>query len=114
MLLLLLWRHLASYADADPSRPAVPPPAQLRTSMRLLPAVDATTFKDEVGKRLVGALTRISSLDLVSVVFFGDGAVSHGRQSAETLGRDWQSYQGYIEVMSRRLRDTVGLHDLLE
>jgi len=98
MLLLLLWRHLASYADADPSRPAVPPPAQLRTSMRLLPAVDATTFKDEVGKRLVGALTRISSLDL----------------SAEMLGRDWQSYQGYIEVMSRRLRDTVGLHDLLE
>lgn len=70
MLLLLLWRHLARYADTDPSRSAVPPPANLRTSMRLLPAVDATTFKDDVGKRLVGALTRISSLDLVSVFFW--------------------------------------------
>ncbi|KAH0834004.1 hypothetical protein J3R83DRAFT_11240 [Lanmaoa asiatica] len=98
MLLLLLWRHLASYAETDPSHPAVPPPANLRASMRLLPALDPTAFKDEVGKRLVGALTRISNLDL----------------NAETIGRDWQSYQGYIEIMSRRLRDTVGLHDLLE
>ncbi|KAG9311043.1 hypothetical protein JVU11DRAFT_8941 [Chiua virens] len=98
MLLLLLWRHLANYAETDPSRSIAPPPANLRTSMRLLPALDATAFKDDVGKRLVGALTRISSLDL----------------GAETIGRDWQSYQGYIEIMSRRLRDTVGLHDLLE
>ncbi|KAF8130340.1 nucleoporin Nup186/Nup192/Nup205 [Boletus edulis] len=98
MLLLLLWRHLASYAETDPSRSVVPPPANMRTSMRLLPAVDASTFKDDVGKRLVGALTRISSLDL----------------SVETVGRDWQSYQGYIEIMSRRLRDTVGLHELME
>lgn len=66
MLLLLLWRHLASYAETDPSHPVVPPPANLRTSMRLLPALDVSAFKDEVGKRLVGALTRISSLDLVS------------------------------------------------
>lgn len=70
MLLLLLWRHLASYAETDGSRPGVSPPANLRTSMRLLPAVDAATFRDDVGKRLVGALTRISSLDLVSG-FFG-------------------------------------------
>ncbi|KAF8123906.1 hypothetical protein EV363DRAFT_1545999, partial [Boletus edulis] len=46
MLLLLLWRHLASYAETDPSRSVVPPPANMRTSMRLLPAVDASTFKD--------------------------------------------------------------------
>ncbi|KAG8215255.1 hypothetical protein J3R82DRAFT_8809, partial [Butyriboletus roseoflavus] len=52
MLLLLLWRHLASYAETDPSQLAVPPPANLRTSMRLLPALDVNTFKDEVGKRL--------------------------------------------------------------
>ena len=114
MLLLLLWRHLASYTETDPSRAVVPPPANLRTSMRLLPAVDARTFKDDVGKRLVGVLTRISSLDLVSGFFGGRCGISQTMQNAETIGRDWQSYQGYIEVMSRRLRDTVGLHDLLE
>ncbi|KAF9238369.1 nucleoporin Nup186/Nup192/Nup205 [Melanogaster broomeanus] len=98
MLLLLLWRHLASYAESDPSRPAAPLPANLRTSMRLLPAPDINAFKDEAGKRLVGALTRISSLDL----------------NAETIGAEWQSYQGYLEIMSRRLRDTVELHDVFE
>lgn len=77
MLLLLLWRHLVSYADPDPSRPAVPPPINLRTSMRLLPAVDASTFRDDVGKRLVGALTRMSSLDLVRVFFFFMLRVGH-------------------------------------
>ncbi|KAF8123046.1 hypothetical protein EV363DRAFT_1549168, partial [Boletus edulis] len=46
MLLLLLWRHLASYAETDPSCSVVLPPANMRTSMRLLPAVDASTFKD--------------------------------------------------------------------
>ena len=61
MLLLLLWRHLASYAETDLARQAVPPPANLRASIRLLPAVDASVLKDEVGKRLVGALKRISS-----------------------------------------------------
>lgn len=69
MVLLLLWRHLASYAETDPAHPAAPPPANLRASMRLLPALDVNMFKDEVGKRLVGALTRISSLDLVSGVY---------------------------------------------
>lgn len=69
MSLLLLWRHLASYAETDASQPAGPPPATLRTSMRLLPALDVNTFKDEAGKRLVSALTRISSLDLVSGFF---------------------------------------------
>ncbi|KAF9219350.1 hypothetical protein BS17DRAFT_804452 [Gyrodon lividus] len=97
MLLLLLWRHLASYAESDPSHSA-PLPANLRTSMRLLPAPDTNIFKDEAGKRFVGALTKISHLDL----------------NAETIGPEWQSYQGYIEIMSRRLRDTVGLHDVPE
>lgn len=68
MVLLLLWRHLASYAETDPSHRVVPPATNLRASLRMLPVVDATTFKDEAGKRLVGALTRISSLDLVGGV----------------------------------------------
>jgi len=35
-------------------------------------------------------------------------------QDAENVGADWPSYQGYIDIMSRRLRDTTGLHDVLE
>lgn len=35
-------------------------------------------------------------------------------QNEETVGADWQSYQGYVDIMSRRLRDTAGLHDVLE
>ncbi|KAI6038837.1 nucleoporin Nup186/Nup192/Nup205 [Pisolithus marmoratus] len=98
MLLLLLWRHIASYAETDPAHPTVPQPLNLKSSMRLLPAPDRESFKAEAGKRLVGPLTKVSALDL----------------NAETVGAEWQSYHGYIDIMSRRLRDTIGLHDALE
>ncbi|KAI6142345.1 nucleoporin Nup186/Nup192/Nup205 [Pisolithus tinctorius] len=98
MLLLLLWRHLASYAETDPAHPTAPQPPNLKSSMRLLPAPDRESFKAEAGKRLVGPLMKVSALDL----------------DAETVGTEWQSYQGYIDIMSRRLRDTIGLHDVLE
>ncbi|KAH7924355.1 hypothetical protein BV22DRAFT_1035258 [Leucogyrophana mollusca] len=97
MLLLLLWRHLVSYTEQDHSTSA-PTNMRTSTSTRLLNAPDADTFRADAGKRLMGALTRISSLDLTT----------------DTVGGEWQSYQGYIEIMSRRLRDTVGLHDELE
>lgn len=68
MLLLLLWRHLASYAETDPTHPIAPQPLNLKSSMRLLPAPDTESFKSEVGKRLMGPLVKISNLDLVGVV----------------------------------------------
>ncbi|KAH7882163.1 nucleoporin Nup186/Nup192/Nup205 [Phlebopus sp. FC_14] len=98
MLLLLLWRHLASYTEHDPSHPSATLPANLKSSMRLLPETDADSLKAEAGKKLVGALNRLPSLDL----------------SVDTIGPEWQSFQGYIETMCRRLRDTVGLQDSLE
>ncbi|KAL4071568.1 nucleoporin Nup186/Nup192/Nup205 [Scleroderma yunnanense] len=98
MLLLLLWRHLASYTESDTVRSAGPQPPNLKSSLRLLPAPDAESFRSEVGKKLVGPLVKISSLDL----------------NSETVGTEWPSYQGYIDIMSRRLRDTTGLHDVLE
>ncbi|KAI5985097.1 nucleoporin Nup186/Nup192/Nup205 [Pisolithus albus] len=98
MLLLLLWRHLASYAESDPAHPTAPQPLNLKSSMRLLPAPNRESFKAEAGKKLIGPLTKVSTLDL----------------NAETVGAEWQSYQGYIDIMSRRLRDTIGLHDMLE
>jgi len=66
MLLLLLWRHVASYIETDPAYPAAPQPPNLKSSMRLLPAPDAESFKSEVGKKLVGPLVKISNLNLVS------------------------------------------------
>jgi nuclear pore complex protein Nup205 len=81
--------------------------------MRLLPTPNTDTFKDEAGRRLLSALTRISSLDLVSLYLYmpHDPISQIDEQNAETIGPEWQSYQGYLEIMSRRLRDTVGLHD---
>ncbi|KAG0707241.1 nucleoporin Nup186/Nup192/Nup205 [Suillus ampliporus] len=99
MVLLLLWRHLVSYVERDSSSSATSAPAMnMRSTLRLLPPPDSDSFKANAGKRLVGALARLSVLDL----------------TVETLGSEWQSYQGYIEIMSRRLRDTVGLHEALE
>jgi len=118
MVLLLLWRHLVSYVEHDLSSSATSaPPVNMKSTLRLLPLPDSDSFKANAGKKLVGALTRLSALDLVSRftwvgVAFGDDDTPY--QTADTLGSEWQSYQGYIEIMSRRLRDTVGLHDALE
>ncbi|OJA08231.1 hypothetical protein AZE42_08910 [Rhizopogon vesiculosus] len=99
MVLLLLWRHLVSYVEHDLSSSATSaPPVNMKSTLRLLPLPDSDSFKANAGKKLVGALVRLSTLDL----------------TADTLGSEWQSYQGYIEIMSRRLRDTVGLRDALE
>ncbi|KAG1728877.1 nucleoporin Nup186/Nup192/Nup205, partial [Suillus paluster] len=99
MVLLLLWRHLVNYVERDMSSSATSAPAMnMKSTLRLLPPPDSDSFKANAGKRLVGALARLSTLDL----------------TVDTLGTEWQSYQGYIEIMSRRLRDTVGLHEALE
>jgi nuclear pore complex protein Nup205 len=117
MVLLLLWRHLVSYLERDLSGDVTSPPVNMKSTLRLLPLPDTDSLKANAGKKLVGALARLSALDLVSQftwvwVAFGDGDTLC--QTADTLGSEWQSYQGYIEIMSRRLRDTVGLHEALE
>ncbi|KAH7909315.1 nucleoporin Nup186/Nup192/Nup205 [Hygrophoropsis aurantiaca] len=97
MLLLLLWRHLVNYAEQiQPTNSSSN--LRISTATRLLAATDSDTFRADAGQRLIGVLTRISSLDL----------------TIDTVGEEWQSYKGYIDIMSRRLRDTVGLHDELE
>ncbi|EGO28547.1 hypothetical protein SERLADRAFT_413403 [Serpula lacrymans var. lacrymans S7.9] len=95
ILLLLLWRHLVHYADDQHIEND-----SLKTSHlgRSVPAPDAETFRSDISNRILSSLQRLSSLDL----------------TLETIGHDWQSYQGYIDIMSRRLRDTIGLHDALE
>lgn len=118
MVLLLLWRHLVSYVGHDSSSSATSaPPVNMKSTLRLLPLPDSDSFKANAGKKLVGALVRLSALDLVSLFAWISGWLSVTlipHQTADTLGSEWQSYQGYIEIMSRRLRDTVGLHEALE
>ncbi|KAG2127910.1 uncharacterized protein EDB93DRAFT_1256835 [Suillus bovinus] len=99
MVSLLLWRHLVSYVECDLLSSEISAPTiNMKSILRLLPPPDFDSFKANAGKRLIGALARLSTLDL----------------TVDTLGSEWQSYQGYIEIMSRRLRDTVWLHEALE
>jgi len=52
-------------------------------------------FRPEVGVKIQPALQRLAGIELDSVA----------------LGHDWQDNQGYIQIMTRRLRDSAGLHD---
>ncbi|KAF8154003.1 nucleoporin Nup186/Nup192/Nup205 [Crassisporium funariophilum] len=94
MLLLIIWRHLDYYSA--PQHMNVPPAkATVTNAMRLLATSEPEVFRMEVGTKISPSLQRLSSLDL----------------NFESFGRDWQDNQGYIEIMSRRLRDSAGLHD---
>jgi len=95
ILLLLLWRHLVHYADDQHVENQSSKTSHVARSVS---APDAETFRSDISNRILSGLQRLSSLELTS----------------ETIGNDWQSYQGYIEIMSRRLRDTIGLHDALD
>lgn len=115
MLLLLLWRHLAYYADQQHLADS-----KLKTStahaMRFLSIPEPDTFRAEVGKKLAHTLQQLASLDLVSYLSPDKTCMSlmNGQsvsQDYESLGSDWRTNQGYVEIMCRRLRDSVGLHD---
>ncbi|GLB44615.1 putative nuclear pore complex scaffold, nucleoporins 186/192/205 [Lyophyllum shimeji] len=109
MLLLLIWRHVQHYTSPAAALPTAPPPLSssalfhstksqgtmgMNTAMRFLTAPDPENFKAEVGRRLGPALSRLEGLDLHI-----DSEVR--RQS-----------QPYVEIMARRLRESVGLlHD---
>lgn len=108
MLLLLLLRHIQHYGSPSSSAPSSTLPTlssssfgmskstnPMNTAMRFLAAPDPGAFKSDVGKKLGPILSRWTALE------FDD----------ESLGLDWQGSQVYIEIMSRRLRDSVGLHD---
>ncbi|KXN92702.1 hypothetical protein AN958_06980 [Leucoagaricus sp. SymC.cos] len=92
MLLLLLWRHLEYYAEpGNMKNPRAR--TSITNAMRLLATSSPEQFREEVSTRIGPLLQRISALEI----------------DEESLGRDWQSNQAYIEIMSRRLRDSAGL-----
>ncbi|KII84114.1 hypothetical protein PLICRDRAFT_702060 [Plicaturopsis crispa FD-325 SS-3] len=100
MLLLILWRHLTFYSEGQPgSYGGNPPPLLKSVSARLLASHhDPDAFRAEAGRRLAPVLQKLGSLDL----------------GQDPANGEWRSNHGYIEIMSRRLRDTAGLHDELE
>ncbi|KAJ7482279.1 nucleoporin Nup186/Nup192/Nup205 [Mycena galericulata] len=89
MLLLLLWRHVVYYADAG-----VGVKPTTTSALRLLAPPEPRAFREGVAQRLAPALARLASLDL------GAGEEGWLRGSA-----------GYVEIMSRRLRDSAGILD---
>ncbi|KAF5345807.1 hypothetical protein D9756_010889 [Leucocoprinus leucothites] len=92
MSLLLLWRHLEYYGE--PGNMGNPPArTSVTNAMRLLATSSPDQFREEVAMKLGPLIQRISSLEI----------------DQELLGRDWQSNQAYIEIMTRRLRDSAGL-----
>ncbi|TFY64741.1 hypothetical protein EVJ58_g2418 [Rhodofomes roseus] len=94
MLLLLLWRHLDFYCEGRHiNNPDLK--GSISHAMRFSSSPDVETLKMEAARKIVPAFHRLESLDLTE----------------ETLGKDWQSYESYIEIMTRRIKDTVGLQD---
>ncbi|KAF9445985.1 hypothetical protein P691DRAFT_777187 [Macrolepiota fuliginosa MF-IS2] len=92
MLLLLLWRHLEYYVESG-NMGNPPARTSLTNAMRLLATSSPDQFREEIAMKLNPLLQRISSLEI----------------DQESLGKDWQSNQAYIQIMSRRLRDSAGL-----
>jgi nuclear pore complex protein Nup205 len=100
MVLLLLWRHLVYYAEGQHMNSPNPPPttnggSSLRAStahaLRFLSPPEPEAFRSDVAQRLAPVLTRLAGLD---------------------LSGDWlRASAGYVEIMSRRLRDTAGILD---
>jgi len=64
-------------------------------AMRLLATSEPEVFQAEMRQKIAPSLQRLQFLDL----------------DDESFGRDWQDNQGYIEIMCRRLKDSVGFND---
>jgi nuclear pore complex protein Nup205 len=65
---------------------------------------DGAVFREDAAKRLSHVLNRLVQLNLVSLDLSRTGHHLTGEQDD-----NWHESQAYIEIMSRRLRDTVGL-----
>ncbi|KAF7320904.1 Nucleoporin [Mycena chlorophos] len=97
MLLLLLWRHVLYYAEggvpaantASAGNGGLKASTATAYALRFLAAPDPETFRAEIGARLAPVLGRLAGLELNGEWLRGSAA--------------------YVEIMSRRLRDSVGI-----
>ncbi|KAJ3825387.1 nucleoporin Nup186/Nup192/Nup205 [Lentinula raphanica] len=92
MLLLLLWRHIMSYAEGTHPHPLNTSTA---TAVRLISSPDPGEFRLQVGKKLQPALQRLESLMM----------------NDSLSGDEWRASRTYMEIMSRRLRDSTNMVD---
>lgn len=63
MLLLLLWRHITHYSEGH----AVAGDAITVHALRFVSAPEPQVFRNEISRKLGGALQRLEGLELVSV-----------------------------------------------
>jgi len=88
MVLLLLWRHIAYYCD---SLHLNNPNMKVSTAavLRSVPQPnDGSAFREDAAKRLSHVINQLIQLN---------------------LDYKWRESQAYIETMSRRIRDSIGL-----
>ena len=104
MVLLLLWRHIAYYCDSlhinNPNM-KVSTTAVLRSAPQ---PNDGAAFREDAAKRLPHALNQLAQLNLASPQLTRTG----GRLTAEH-DHKWHESQVYIETISRRISDAIGL-----
>ncbi|KAH9976638.1 nucleoporin Nup186/Nup192/Nup205 [Lactifluus volemus] len=88
MVLLLLWRHITYYCELR----HINNPNMKVSSAAVLRSVpqpnDGEAFREEAAKRLTHALHRLGQLN---------------------LDHKWRDSRAYIEIMSRRIREIIGL-----
>ena len=104
MVLLLLWRHITYFCD---SRHVDNPNMKVSTTvvLRSVPQPnDGSILREDAAKRLSHVLNQLVQLNLVRLHLSG----TNHRFTAEQ-DYNWRESQAYIEVMSRRIRETVGL-----
>ncbi len=70
---------------------------------------DSEVFREEAAKRLSHALHQLSGLSFVSLHFIM--LVLRPRHTIRIAAQDhkWRESQAYIEIMTRRIRESVGL-----
>jgi nuclear pore complex protein Nup205 len=105
MVLLLLWRHITYYCEFR----HINNPNMKVSSAAVLRSVsqpnDGEAFREEAAKRLTHALHHLGQLNLVSI----DVSGNTGNDTAVEQDDKWRDSRAYIEIMSRRIREIVGL-----
>ena len=106
MVLLLLWRHITYYCELR----HINNPNMKVSSAAVLRSVPQSNggegFREEAAKRLTHALHRLGQLNLVSIDASGR---TTGNHTAVEQDHKWRDSRAYIEIMSRRIREIVGL-----
>jgi hypothetical protein len=104
VLLLLLWRHVEEYAQAELSV-TLAVPTSLTQSTRAIVPHDKNAFCPAMARRLTPALQQLCSLELVSVHALL--SVLALIQVQDDHDPTWRAHTTYVRVMTQRLLDIL-------